>query len=347
MLTDYLPDQEQETMRHYTQLTLVQRYQIYTLFNSAFSLSYIAREVGVHKSTVSRELRRCNGRKAYQPDQANDQAMGIRIVAHKHGRIHGELRQFIHQSLKEERTPEQISGTLALRCNTTLSFQSIYRYIQRDNWLGGTLFKNLPRIRKQFSYLHPIKRRPSYRQGPVCNRVSIKERPAIVDQKSRIGDFEIDTIIGRDHQSALLTINDRYSRYLFINKLSAKSAKATMTAAVSALSPYKNRVHTITSDNGSEFARHQDIAAKLEAKFYFADPYSSWQRGANENANGLIRRRFPKKTDFRKVSNCALQDLAFALNNKPRKCLGYRTPSEVFFGMEPHWLKDIPVALIG
>lgn len=334
-------------MRHYTQLTLVKRYQIYTLFQNGFSQTYIAKVVGCHKSTISRELCRCDGKNAYHPEIAHDQAIGIRITAHKRCHIKGELKQFIDHSLKAEFTPEKITGTLRLRCNKTVSYQSIYRYIQRDNWYGGTLFKHLPRVRKQFSYLYPKKRKPSYHQGPVCNRVSINERPEIVNYKTRIGDFEIDTVIGLNHKSAILTINDRSSRYIFISKLSAKSATAVMTATISTLKPYQHLVHTITSDNGSEFARHKDITKNLTCAFYFADPYSSWQRGANENANGLIRRHYPKKTDFRTVSNAALQDLAFKLNNTPRKCLGYRTPSEVFLEVEPYWLKDIPVALIG
>lgn len=334
-------------MRTYTQLTLSQRYQIHAGIQNNISQALIARNVGVHPSTISRELKRCLGKYMYQPEKAHDQAIGIRHTAHRRKHITGDLKTLINSRLKANFSPEQISGTLKLCCCASVSFQSIYRYIQRDNWYGGTLFKHLPRIRKQKDYLFPNKRKVKNSQGPVANRIFIDNRPAIVDAKSRIGDLEIDTVIGAQHKSAILTINDRYSRFLFVSKLSSKSAKAVRRATLSTLDYYKDRFHTITSDNGSEFALHQDIADRLNIDFYFAHPYSSWERGANENTNGLLRRHFPKKTDFNKVGNTKLQDVVFRLNNTPRKCLGFRTPAEVFFGREPYWLKDIPVALIG
>ncbi len=334
-------------MRTYTQLTQQQRYQISAGLRSQWSQARIAKEIGVNPSTVSRELRRCPGRNCYDPENAHGQALGIRHTAHRRKHISGDLKAFIDAQIVKRYTPEQIAGTLKTRCNTSVSFQSIYRYIQRDNWFGGILFKSLLRVGQRAAYIYPRPRARPDRQGPVCNRVFIDHRPPVVEQRERLGDLEIDTVIGPRHQSAILTITDRSSRYLIAKKLSSKTSRTVAKALISALDYYQDRLHTITSDNGSEFAQHETIAKKLGIQFFFAHPYSSWERGTNENTNGLLRRHFPKKTDFQTITNETLQEVVFKLNNTPRKCLGFRTPAEVFLGIEPRWLADIPVALIG
>ncbi|OZG69921.1 hypothetical protein BTA51_28720 [Hahella sp. CCB-MM4] len=206
-------------MPSFTQLTREQRYQIYALRKQHLSQAEIARNNGVHRSTVCRELRRCQGVAAYQPEQSHQQALGFRYNAHKSFKIEGQLKSYLLFYLALDLSPEQISGTLQLRHQIPLSFQSIYRYLQRDNWWGGELFKQLRKVGRRYSYLGDQKRRPKCSQPPVSNRVSIRERPLVVERRKRLGDWEIDTIVGREHKSALLSITERKSQYLCLMNL--------------------------------------------------------------------------------------------------------------------------------
>ena len=165
----------------------------------------------------------------------------------------------------------------------------------------------------------------------ILNRVSIEKRPAVVDQRSRIGDWEIDTIIGGHHQGVLLSLVERKSRLCLIARLANKSAQEVERTTINLLDSIKEKVHTVTSDNGKEFAKHESIAKNLDAQFFFAHPYASWERGLNENTNGLIRQYFPKKTQFNHISDQQVQSVKEKLNNRPRKCLGMKTPNQVFF----------------
>ena len=169
-------------------------------------------------------------------------------------------------------------------------------------------------------------------------RVSIDERPSIVDKKERVGDWEVDTIIGKNHKQAIVTIVERKTKYALLAKVTRKTSALVGDAIVSLLREMVN-VFTITSDNGKEFSSHQDVAKSLGIDFYFAHPYSSWERGLNENTNGLIRQFFPKGTDFRRLCDEEITHAMDALNNRPRKTLGYKTPNQLMFGINP------PVAL--
>ncbi len=160
------------------------------------------------------------------------------------------------------------------------------------------------------------------------DRVDISLRPAVVDEKKRFGDFEIDTLIGKNRKGAIMTTNDRCTHLVLIRKLAGKEAAPLASTAIEALLPYTDKIHTITADNGKEFARHKEIAKGLDAEFYFARPYHSWERGANENTNGLIRQYIPKGTDFSKLTDKMIEEIEWKLNNKPRKSLGYLTPLE-------------------
>lgn len=162
------------------------------------------------------------------------------------------------------------------------------------------------------------------------NRVGIEQRPAIVDERSRIGDWEVDTIVGKDQKSALLTLVERKTNYLIVRKLNNFKAEDTARAAIRALKEHKERVHTLTTDNGKEFYRHTKISKALKANVYFCRPYHSWEKGLNENTNGLLRQYFPKQTDFRNISHQEIQRVQDELNNRPRKTLGYQTPSALF-----------------
>ena len=166
-------------------------------------------------------------------------------------------------------------------------------------------------------------------RGHIKNRVSISERPSIVDDKKRIGDWEIDLVIGKSHSGALVTIVERATSFSVFKRIDSKAADIVTAATIALLNPYKDAVLTITADNGKEFAYHEQVAAALEASVYFADPYSSWQRGLNENTNGLLRQWWPKSTDFKQVSQYQIANVLVELNNRPRKRLNYQTPSDL------------------
>jgi len=212
----------------------------------------------------------------------------------------------------------------------TVSHERIYQFVLADKQDGGDLYRHL-RCQKQ------RKKRYGTRdhRGQLSGRTSIEDRPAIVAQRARLGDWELDTIIGKGHKQALVSLTERKARLTLLAKVERKTADQVATTIVRLLRPHAKKVHTLTADNGKEFAQHKTIAASLDADFYFAHPYASWERGTNENMNGLIRQYFPKHRDFRTVTDEEIQQAMDRLNNRPRKCLGYRTPNEVFFDKSP------------
>jgi len=207
-----------------------------------------------------------------------------------------------------------------------LSHERIYQYILADQRVGGDLYKHLRCQKKR------RKRYGSYdRRGKLPNRVSIEQRPEIVDQRSRIGDWEVDTIIGKGHRQAIVTLTERKSRLALLRKVDYRKAKLVGEAIIDLLQPLTDRLHIITADNGKEFAEHERIAQDLETDFYFAHPYAAWERGANENMNGLVRQYIPKNRDFITITEEEIEEITQKLNNRPRKGLDFYTPSEVFF----------------
>jgi IS30 family transposase len=313
----------------YTQLTQERRYQIYAFLKAGFSQPAIAKEIGVHKSTVSREIRRNQGKKSYRPKQAHHLAANRRKQARKHVKLVPRLISLIEGLIKLEFSPEQVSGFLKRTSGLSISHEAIYQHILKDKARGGELYQHLRHANK--------KRKKRYgshdRRGQIVGRVSIDERPGIVDTKKRIGDWEIDTVIGKNHKGALVTIVERKSKFTLIKKLDRKKADWVADATVALLSPYRSRVLTIAADNGKEFARHDLIAKELKSHFFFAHPYHSWERGLNENTNGLIRQYFPKSMSFETVTDEQIQTVMDRLNNRPRKTLGFNTPNEVFLGI--------------
>ena len=218
-------------------------------------------------------------------------------------------------------------------CNAgeqTVSHESIYQYFYWDKSCGGDLYQHL-RCKKQRR-----KRYGAYdRRGKLVNQVSIDERPEIVELRIRQGDWELDTIIGKDHKQAIVSVTERVLRLTYLYKVKTKDAGSIEKAVVSTLQGKGLSVLTLTADNGREFGNHEAIAKRLQADFYFAHPYSSWERGANENSNGLVRQYIPKGTDFTNISNTDLRSIERRLNNRPRKCLDMKTPNEVAFGLHP------------
>ena len=317
-------------MRQYTQLTQEQRYQIYALMKAGHNQTETARILEVHKSTISRELRRNRGLCGYRPQQAERLAVTRRQGKAK-VRIQPGHWDWVEALLREDWSPEQVSLWLAQEKRLRISHEWIYHYILRDKQQGGDLYRRLrcqKRRRKRYGHFS--------RRGQWSGRVSIDERPAIVDRRARLGDWELDTIIGKGHKQALVSLTERKSRLTLIAKVASKEADTVKAAILQQLAPLSDNVHTLTSDNGREFARHQAMAKALNATFYFAHPYASWQRGLNENTNGLIRQYFPKDRDFTTITEQEIKTAMDKLNNRPRKCLDMKTPNQVFFGINPN-----------
>jgi IS30 family transposase len=307
----------------YQQLTREQRYQIYALKKANHSQPEMASIIGCHKSTISRELSRNGGRRGYRPKQAQELAVARKQSAHR-PRIEPATWSSVEFLLLQQWSPEQVSGRLTLERKKGVSHERIYQYIYADKRAGGTLHLCL-RCQKV--------RRKRYggrdRRGQIPARRSIDERPKIVDSKQRLGDWEADTIIGGNHRGAIVSLVERKSKLTRLGRVTRNTADAVgrvMTARLESLT-----VKTVTSDNGREFAHHQQVAQRLKADFYFAHPYASWERGLNENTNGLVRQYFPKKSDFSKITDRQLDKVVGKLNNRPRKTLGYKSPNEVFF----------------
>jgi IS30 family transposase len=307
----------------YQQLTREQRYQIYALKKADHSQTEMAAIIGCHKSTISRELARNSGQRGYRPKQAQDLATKRQMRAHR-PRIQSATWTCIESLLSQQWSPEQISGRLKVEQQESVSHERIYHHIYADKRAGGTLYLNLrcQKLRR--------KRYGRYdRRAQLQGRRSIAERPHIVNTKRRRGDWEADTIIGQNHRQAIVSLVERKSKFVRLEKVARNTAELVGQAIREQLQPLK--VQTITSDNGREFAHHQRIADQLKADFYFAHPYSSWERGLNENTNGLVRQYFPKKSDFSKITDRQIKKVVERLNHRPRKTLGYKTPHEVFF----------------
>ncbi len=309
-------------MSTYKQLTCEQRYQIKALLDIGTSQEKTAEVLGVSPSTISRELKRNKGKRGYRPKQAHEKAMSRRKEKTKI-RLTAEIWTLVETHLKEDWSPEQTSGHLRLQ-GVSISHESIYQYVYADKRAGGMLWKHLRRPKKYRKRAGGRDRR-----GKIPNRRSIDSRPTIVDERSRIGDWEADLIIGKE--GVALTLTERKSRFTLLRIFPSKHA-APITEAIIELLKWDARIKTITFDNGKEFAGHQEIAAALNADCYFAHPYASWERGTNENTNGLIRQYLPRKRDFSKVSSQEEIAIMDKLNSRPRKCLDFHTPYEVFFG---------------
>lgn len=315
-------------MSIYKQLTQGQRYQIYVLLKAGHNPSEIAHFIRVHKSTISRELKRNRGQRGYRPKQAHEFALSRRKKA-RH-RIPERTWEWIELLIRQEWSPEQVSGWLRGNFGISISHEWIYQYILAEKQTGGNLHRHLRCQKKR------RKRYGSYdRRGKLKNRVSIDERPAIVDTRQRLGDWEVDTIIGKGHRHAIVSLADRKSRLALLKKVDRKTAEAVADAVIELLQPLVERTHTITADNGKEFADHERMAKDLQAEVFFAHVYSSWERATNENTNGLIRQYFPKKRSFASIDQREIDFVMERLNNRPRKCLGFKTPNQVFFNRSP------------
>ena len=319
----------------YVQLTSEDRYVIYHLTLYRLSVREIARRLGRSHSTISRELKRNAPAIAswvYWHEGAQQQALQRRQQARHHKRYaYARLLRYVESGLKATWSPDVIAAKLKLDYphdrRMRISTETVYRWVYRDAATGGQLFQCLSRCHK--------KRRRQHRYGTgrglIPGRISIHVRPAIVASKQRYGDWEGDTVEGAKGTGYITTHVERKSRYLIAGKLINKTAAVTATVASHAFKRVPKALrHTLTLDNGKEFAQFKQIEQATGLTVYFADPYCAWQRGCNENTNGLLRRYFPKGMDFRAVTEKSLADAVKMLNHRPRKCLDYRTPHAVF-----------------
>lgn len=311
-------------MRTYSQLTQIQRYQIYALLKMGHLQSEIAMSLGVHKSTISREIQRNTGKKGYRPKQAYQKALERRKKGN--ARISDSDWNLIERLIVLDWSPEQISLYLSEGQLLQVSHEWIYQHIYQEKRMDGKLWKHLRCQKKR------RKRYGSYeKRGQIPDRVWIDERPAEVEERQRIGDWEADTIISQGKQQAIVTLTERKSRLTLLKKVNDRTAKTVTQAMIDLLKPFTAQTLTITCDNGKEFTEHRAVAKALQADVYFAHPQAAWERGSNENANGLIRQYFPKGTNFSNLTDEEITRVEMRLNHRPRKCLGFSSPYMVFF----------------
>ena len=314
----------------YTHLTKEERDMIAVLRAKGVTLSDIARELSRHKSTISRELDRNappTNKGYYLSHKAQERAFNRWSATHKRERLKSqEIREYVESRLKKGWSPEIIAGRLSLEePGKAISYEAIYQYIYeaRKELVPCLVRRHMKRMKKGHSRKH--------QKSHIPNRISISERPEVVEKRRRIGDWENDTIVSRQSKVAINVLTDRKSRATFLKRLQQKTSEETKLAILGSLGKYPaNYRYTITYDNGSENTEHEEINKVLDIKSYFCEPYHSWEKGTVENTIGLIRRWIPKKTDLANVSEIEIADIESWLNNRPRKCLNYKTPSEVF-----------------
>lgn len=312
----------------YRHLTLEQRYVIEVLYRKGHTFDEIGEMIGCDPTSVSREISRNSRNGTYSAQAAQALADSRRSAASSRERTFTtEVRNDVEAMLREEWSPEQITNRMRSEGRPSVSHERIYQHVWNDKEQGGELHRSL----RQASRLRRKRYGKHSRQGPLPNRTMIDDRPAIVDTRSRIGDWEVDTVIGAHHQGAIITAVERRSRYLVTAVLPSPNAEAMRVELTAALRPHAHRVLTITVDNDRAFAQHARIARALKADIYFAHPYRSWERGTNENTNGLLRQYFPKGMEFKALTRRDVRRAENKLNHRPRKTLGWKTPHEIIF----------------
>ena len=309
--------------RSYRRLHAAERHTIHRMRKAQYSQEQIAEALECSQSTISRELSRNRGKRGYRFQQAEQKALKrLGEKRHRSHVIEGAMADQVCERLRRKHSPEQISGALRLEKVKGPSRTSIYNYIQTDKQGGGDLHKNL-RINGKRRYRH--RNKASRHKLPA--RVDIDERPAVVSRRSRYGDWEADLIAGSGSRACFLSLYERKSHLCKLVKLDGKDAPSTTKAIIEALRGY--RVHTITYDNGLEFAGHADVNVALGCKSYFCKPYHSWEKGGVENCNGLVRQYFPKGTDLLDVDEASLVHVQTEINERPRKTLNFNSPANL------------------
>lgn len=309
------------------QLTTDERYTIAALRKQRKSQSEIARELGRHRSTISRELvRNRTNAGIYSASKAVDRTARVRRESRRKWYFSDQELKMIISLIRIDWSPEQISLWLKKENIFSISHSTIYRFIWYDHFYHGTLYLHLRQSGK--------KRRKKYRsrdsRGVLRNKAHISERPRSAENKSRIGHFEIDTVHGSNDLHSIVTIVDRKSKFTIIGKLKARTCAELNRKTIALIKKQVKKVRTITSDNGTEFHGYKKIEEATAVKFYFANPYHSWERGLNENTNGLIRQYLPKGKSMKHITQKDCDKIALKLNRRPRKCLNMETPEAVY-----------------
>jgi len=304
----------------YKHLSQAERYQIHALMKAGHNQSQIAKVLDRSKSTISRELSRNTGSRGYRPKQACEMSAERAQNSRNANTVPAWVNDQAQLLLQLQWSPEQIASKLPI------SHETVYLRVYADKAQGGTLWKNL-RCQKQ--------KRKRYaggrdRRGQIPNRRPLSERPLHIEARRQVGHWECDTVMGANHKGAVVTMVERKSGYAVMAKVSNKTSELVSSAIVDKLQPLAARVKTLTFDNGKEFARHAYIDEKLQSTAYFARPFASWERGSNENLNGLLRQYVPKKRAMSTVTDEEIRMIQNRLNNRPRKRLGFKTPAEVF-----------------
>lgn len=316
--------------QHYQQLTKDERNQFYALRKARIPMTQITELLGRSRSTLYRELKRNTGRRGYRPRQAQHLAAERERFKTRDRKMTPPVVAYIQEKLRLQWSPEQIAEVMKTDPDgpgLSVSHERIYQYVWADKRNGGTWYKHLRHSSK--------KRRKRYgskdSRGKIRNRVDIEQRPAVVEKRVRLGDWEADLVSGAAASGYLVTLVERISRRTKIGFTTTKSADEVTEEILRLLAG--EVVETITFDNGKEFAGHERIAATLDCQCYFAKPYHSWERGLNENTNGLIRQYFPKKMSFAAITAEQIAFVEHRLNRRPRKCLDFKPPDDVYFAL--------------
>lgn len=312
-------------MKHFT---VEQRYKLEVLLQQKVPKSQIAIDLNKHISSVYREIKRNSDARNfnYKADLSSRKCKKRHREKTKNQCFSEDIKQYLNNLILEDFSPEQIVGKSLKEGVACVCHETIYKYIWNDKQNGGNLYLHL----RSRGKIYRKRGASKDKRGQIVGRIGIENRPKEVAEKQRLGDLEIDLVIGKDHKGALLTINDRATGMLQMKKIESKDAEIVKKATIELLENWKPFLQTITSDNGKEFAKHESIAQALEIEYYFANPYCSWERGANENLNGLIRQYFPKGSDFSLITEKQVKDIVEKLNNRPRKRHQFNTPKEVY-----------------
>lgn len=311
----------------YHQLTSGERYMISALRKQELNQSQIAAQLGRHRSTICRELKRNLDRRYYSPLNAQFLTNGRRSRSRRNSQFNAKQLARVEGLLGQQWSPEQISGFLRKRRELSISHETIYRHIWKDRKMGGSLYIHLRGARKRRR-----KRYAAYdSRGRLAGKRHISERPASVETRTRLGHWEIDTVIGTGSKHCIVTIVERKSGYLLIGKLKARTKQQTSARTIRLIRQHAKQFKTITADNGTEFHAYSSIERATHVPFYFATPHHSWERGTNENTNGLIRQYLPKGISLTKLNQYQCNAIARHINRRPRKRLNFKTPAECFY----------------
>jgi transposase, IS30 family len=308
----------------YKQLNQNERYRISAMLESHSKIGHIATALQRSEKTIRDEIGRGKVSLFHPYCAVTAHQLAMSRKSNNALKMNDDLLKSITEKLDVQWSPEQIAGRLKVENKQHCGRQTIYNYIARNKRAGGQLYKKL-RHGKPYR-----KRHTKTGRYKIPNRVDIDQRPDIVDKRSRVGDWEVDLVIGANHKGMIITANERRTGLSLQKFIPSKHADIVAIGIIQLLSPVKEFVHTITMDNGLEFAKHEFVSAALKSAAYFAKPYCSWQRGSNENTNRLIRQYFPKGSGFEKIDEHQILNSTNKLNHRPRKRLGYKTPAELF-----------------